>query len=80
MKFPAAMPSIILPRNRNGIETALAKTNHPIEVEKIESKRTGRRPILSESAPRNGELKKAQKEKTENRTVMVIADAPNSVR
>lgn len=59
---------------------ALAKTNHPIDVENIESNKIGLRPILSDNAPRRGALKKAQKENTEKRIVIVNADAPNSVR
>jgi hypothetical protein len=66
--------------NRKGMEMALAKTNHPMDVENIESSKIGRRPILSEIAPSNGALRNAQSEKTEKRTVIVSAEAPNSVR
>lgn len=41
--------------------------------------KTGRLPILSESAPRNGLLKNAKNANVENSSVMAKGEAPNDV-
>ena len=55
-----------------------AKINHPAAVEKMLNNMTGLLPILSESDPRKGLLKNAQKEKIAKRNVIRVGDAPNS--
>ncbi len=80
VKFPAAKPSIILPKNKKNNEFALAKISQPSEVLKMLIKSTGLLPILSESAPKKGLEKKAHSEKVENNNVTVNAEAPNSFK
>jgi hypothetical protein len=61
----------------NGNEVAAAKTSQPTAVEAMLSSNTGRRPIRSDQAPRNGALMKEQSEKAVKSRVMTKAEAPN---
>ena len=75
-KLPAAKPSIILPKNKKRMFGAKAKTSQPKEVLKMLARSTILRPILSDSEPKKGALKKAQKEKAENKRVITQGGAP----
>ncbi len=75
-KLPAASPSTILPTKRKSKEFEAAKINQPIDELKILIIRIGLRPILSDKAPRTGELKNENKAKTEKRIVIVLGLAP----
>jgi hypothetical protein len=68
------IPSIILPINKNIIDGANAKINHPIDVEKILPINIGLLPTLSENLPITGALKNEQSEYTANSEVINIAD------
>jgi hypothetical protein len=64
------------PRNKTQRVCAEAKTIHPMAVLRILIIKIGRLPTLSDRVPRNGELTKEKKEKTEKSIVSVRAEAP----
>jgi len=55
---------------------ALANTSQPKAELQILIINTGRRPILSDQAPRIGALKKEKKAKVPNKSVTVKAETP----
>lgn len=61
----------------SGDARVACKNKPPCRVLVILVMRTGRRPILSESAPRKGLLRKAKKPKEANRSVITNGEAPN---
>ena len=62
-KFPPVNPSSARPANNSGMFAVLipiANNTYPIEVPKIESANTGRRPWRSDSCPRIGDAMNVQ--------------------